>query len=76
MVQTQIQKNFAQADIYFQTLNVVNIAQSALMDVSFGQESILPNVFLCQTKIFLFFTIKLDHFVAKTLFYYITNAQA
>jgi len=36
MVQTQIQKNFAQADVYFQTLNVVNIAQSALMDVSYG----------------------------------------
>ena len=46
MVQTQIQKNFAQADIYFQTLNVVNIAQSALMDVSYGQAGFdlgLPN---------------------------------
>ncbi len=40
MVQAQIQKNFAQADIYFQTLNVVNIAQSALMDVSFIEKTI------------------------------------
>ncbi len=45
MVQAQIQKNFAQADIYFQTLNVVNIAQSALMDVSFGQDLIWHKYF-------------------------------
>jgi hypothetical protein len=33
-VQLAIQKNYAKAEIFFQTLNVVSIEQSPLMDVS------------------------------------------
>ena len=33
-VQIAIQKDYAKAEIFFQTLNVVNIVQSPLMDVS------------------------------------------
>ena len=33
-VQSEIQKNYAKAEVFFQTLNVVNIVQTPLMDVS------------------------------------------
>jgi len=33
-VKSEIQRNYAKADVYFQTLNVVNIKQSPLLDVS------------------------------------------
>ena len=33
-IKSAIQKNYAKADVFFQTLNVVNIEQSPLLDVS------------------------------------------
>ena len=33
-IKTKVQSNYAQADVYFQTMNVVNIVESAYMDVS------------------------------------------
>jgi len=32
--QDEIQKNFVKADVFFQTLNIISISQSPLMDVS------------------------------------------
>jgi hypothetical protein len=32
-IKAEIQKNYAKADVFFQTLNVVNIVQAPLMDV-------------------------------------------
>ena len=32
-IKAEIQKNYAKADVFFQTLNVVNILQAPLMDV-------------------------------------------
>jgi hypothetical protein len=33
-VKSEIQKNYAKAEIFFQTLNVVNISQSPMLDVT------------------------------------------
>jgi hypothetical protein len=39
-------------------------------------ESILPNFFLCKTKIFLLFATNLGHFNVQTIFSYATSTQA
>ena len=51
-VKTMVQENFAKVEVYFQTLNVINIAQSIAITVR--SNKFLIDLFLLKLSVFIF----------------------